>query len=82
MQIDSPTIEKYVLRALYSSLMPVAWSLSNEDIHPAVIDARVPCGSVNPKNVLQYTTKAIADSTWSCVNNKLYYLLSVSFNSL
>jgi hypothetical protein len=77
--VDDPTIKASVEKAIFAHLIPEAWSLSNEDINPFIVDAQVPCGTVNPPNVLQYLqTVDVGNQNWVCTNGGLYYMFQVT----
>ncbi|OBT58748.1 hypothetical protein VE04_00717 [Pseudogymnoascus sp. 24MN13] len=55
----------------FAHLIPSAWQLSSQK--PFILDAGVPCGTVDPTN--EYLEKDVADKTWACPSNELYYLV-------
>ncbi|KAB5549868.1 hypothetical protein GE09DRAFT_1128101 [Coniochaeta sp. 2T2.1] len=67
-------IQEVMSRALYVTLIPMAWSLS-KDIGVVVIDARRPCGTVDPlsKNEL---SKEDSNASWVCHDNNMYFLIA------
>ncbi|OBT82848.1 hypothetical protein VE02_08437 [Pseudogymnoascus sp. 03VT05] len=67
----------YLERALFSRLIPSAWQLSSQK--PFILDAGVPCGTVDP--TIEYLEKDVADKTWACAGNKLYYLVVLKGNA-
>lgn len=76
---DAITIKTSVKKAVYAHLIPEAWSLSNTDVNPFIVDAKVPCGTVAPQSVVQYlSSPSDGDTNWACANGNLYYLFQVS----
>lgn len=61
--------------ALYSVLIPYAWSLSNENLHPVVIDTGYDCSDLWPSYFHDYIAEDTAKDMSVCYNNALYYLL-------
>ncbi|XXH02567.1 hypothetical protein Hte_008944 [Hypoxylon texense] len=61
--------------SLYSVLIPYAWSLSNENLHPVVIDTGYDCSDTYPSYFHDYIAKDTAKATAVCYNDALYYLL-------
>ena len=73
-KVDDPTIQNAIEQALYGYLIPQAWSLSNEGIAPFVLDSGFDCSAVNP--LPKYMSDSTGDASYTCYENKLYYLLS------
>ncbi|KAI1765641.1 carbohydrate esterase family 3 protein [Hypoxylon sp. FL1150] len=61
--------------SLYSVLIPYAWSLSNENLHPVVIDTGYDCSDTYPSYFHDYVSEDTASATAVCYNDSLYYLL-------
>ncbi|OTA98047.1 carbohydrate esterase family 3 protein [Hypoxylon sp. CI-4A] len=61
--------------SLYSVLIPYAWSLSNENLHPVVIDTGYDCSDTWPDFFHDYIAEDTAKATAVCYNDALYYLL-------
>jgi hypothetical protein len=72
--VDDPTIQNAIEQALYGYLIPQAWSLTNEGIAPFVLDSSFDCSAVNP--LPKYMPDSTGDASYTCYENKLYYLLS------
>lgn len=66
-------------QALYSVLIPYAWSLSNENAHPVVIDTGYDCSDTYPSYFKDYISKDTAKEVAVCYNNALYYLLDARY---
>lgn len=70
--VSDPDIQKYLEGAIFGYLIPRAWSLGKT--YPFVLDSGAPCGAINP--VDQHLPDDVAATTWTCVDDKLYYLLA------
>jgi hypothetical protein len=66
-------------QALYAVLIPYAWSLSNEDAHPVVIDTGYDCSDTYPSYFHDYIAEDTANTMAVCYNNALYYLLDARY---
>jgi hypothetical protein len=62
-------------QSLYALLIPYAWSLSNENVHPVVIDTGYDCSDTYPSYFHDYIAKDVANTMAVCYNDALYYLL-------
>ena len=71
--IDDVVIQRMMSRALHAILIPVAWSLTPK-LGVAVIDAKVPCSTINPLDTSDLTHED-AQKSWVCHKDNLYYLL-------
>lgn len=69
--LSDQDILTYLERALFARLIPSAWQLSKQK--PFILDAGVACGTVDPS--IDYLEKDVADKTWACAGDKLYYLV-------
>ncbi|KAF7558240.1 hypothetical protein G7Z17_g159 [Cylindrodendrum hubeiense] len=68
-------IVQYIEQSLYPILIPYAWSLSNMNSHPFVMDSGYDCSNTYPDLYHDYMTQEVADAVSVCYNDKLYYLL-------
>lgn len=75
--LSDQEILTYLERALFAHLIPSAWQLSKQK--PFILDASVPCGTVDPS--IEYLEKDVADKTWTCAGDKLYYLVVLKGNA-
>lgn len=71
--------QKAMENAVYSVLIPYAWSLSTENMNPVVIDTGYDCSDTFPSYFQNYMTKDTAQATAVCYNNALYYLLDARY---
>lgn len=68
-------MQQYMEQAMYAVLMPHAWSLSNEALHPFVIDTGYDCSDTYPKYFHDYIAEDTANSMAVCIDDSLYYLV-------
>jgi hypothetical protein len=73
---DDGEIQRYIEQAIYARLIPNAWSLSNEDYHPLILDSGEPCTDRNPLS--KYLSDDTAETTSVCYEKHLYYFVSAS----
>lgn len=64
-----------VENAVYSVLIPYAWSLSNLNSHPVVIDTGYDCSDLWPSYFHDYIAEDTAKDMSVCYKGSLYYLL-------
>ncbi|KAH8645403.1 hypothetical protein BX600DRAFT_391288 [Xylariales sp. PMI_506] len=60
--------------SLYAVMIPYAWSLSNENTHPVVINTGEDCSDVWPSILQDYIAEDTANEVAVCYNDVLYYL--------
>ncbi|CAF9932295.1 MAG: hypothetical protein HETSPECPRED_008325 [Heterodermia speciosa] len=75
-QQDDLMIQNAMEKAVYGYLIPQAWSLSNGQISPVVVDSGAACGTIDP--VKKYISVDIGDASFVCYNNIIYYLVGAS----
>lgn len=68
-------MQQYMEQAMYATLMPYAWSLSNEALHPFVMDTGYDCSDTYPKYFHDYISEDTANSMAVCIDDSLYYLV-------
>jgi hypothetical protein len=68
------SVETKIESAMYAYLIPQAWSLSNEEVYPFIVDSGFDCAADNPLS--QYIDDEDAQTSWVCHENKLYYLMA------
>ncbi|KAG8526406.1 uncharacterized protein KY384_000062 [Bacidia gigantensis] len=75
--LDDVVVSEAISQAIFAYMIPQAWALSSRDIHPVVINTGIDCGS-DDKVDAKYLVAGDAEKTKTCVNNKIYHVLSVS----
>ena len=70
--ISDPTIQSFLEKAIFGILIPQAWVLGQS--YPFILNSGYPCGTVAPTMML--LTEDVGSVTWSCVDDKLYYLVA------
>jgi hypothetical protein len=74
--LEDLEIQKFVEQAIYASLIPKAWSMSNEEFRPVILDSGEPCTGENP--LPEYMTDEVAEATSVCYQDRSYYFVSAS----
>ncbi|KAF2872784.1 hypothetical protein BDV95DRAFT_570636 [Massariosphaeria phaeospora] len=74
--IEDLGIQKLVQQAIFASLIPRAWGLSNEGFRPVILNSGKPCDSGN--GVKEYVTDETAAKTFVCHEEQLYYFVSAT----
>ncbi|KAF5719716.1 glucan endo-1 3-alpha-glucosidase agn1 [Fusarium mundagurra] len=72
--VDDPTIQAMISKALYSILIPLAWSLA-PNFSPVVMDAHAQCDMIDPL-VPDEISLVTSQRTWTCHDGWLYYLVT------
>lgn len=62
-------------QSIYALLIPYAWSLSNENSHPFIIDTGYDCSDTYPSYFHDYVSESTAEAVSVCYNDNLYYLV-------
>ncbi|KAK3308678.1 uncharacterized protein B0T15DRAFT_572803 [Chaetomium strumarium] len=71
--LDAGEIQQVFSKALYALLIPQAWSLS-KDVGGVVIDAQVPCGTIDPLG--EEVSTEDSNASWVCYKDRMYFLLA------
>lgn len=67
----SSDVEAFIGKAFFGYSIPTLWTISGSAAF--VIDSGYPCSAQNPLG--DYMTNATQESTYTCYNDKLYYLV-------
>lgn len=69
-------IQKFVQQAIFASLIPRAWSMSNKGFRPFILNSGQSCESGN--ELEKYMTDKTAEDSSVCYEGKLYYFVSAT----
>lgn len=68
-------MQQWLEQSIYTVLIPYAWSLSNKNSHPFVMDTGYDCSDTYPDYFHDYISEDVAKATAVCYNDNLYYLV-------
>lgn len=74
---SATALKANMAKAFYAYAIPAVWNAAGT--HPFVVDSGYPCGTVDPLGT--YMGVGTMQKTWSCYEDKLYYLVIPKGNS-
>jgi hypothetical protein len=76
-KVDDPEIQFIMSRALYATLIPMAWQLSPVERGVVIIDAGVPCGTIDPLDEKD-VSEATSNAAWVCHRDRMFFFLAAA----
>jgi hypothetical protein len=69
------SMQTWLEQSIYSLLIPYAWSFSNENAHPFIIDTGYDYSDTYPSYFHDYIAESTVNKVAVCYNEALYYLV-------